>query len=143
MAPEASTYTRGARFPKATSSKQNASQWKCSGLFWLWLVKDDPVDVSVIGGFHVGRVDGPADTKGFDITFLTSGHVAPKLELYGALDIARNSFDDFDDSFTTVHLVPGIEYALRPDIDLVAEVGLGLNDSSNHYVSGGIAFYIR
>jgi hypothetical protein len=108
----------------------------------VWVVKNAPVDVSVIGGFHVGRSDG-LDTKGFDITFLGSGHVTPRLELYGGLDIARNSIDDVDDSFTTAHLVPGIEYAISQDIDFVAEVGLALNDNSNHYVSGGIAFYIR
>jgi hypothetical protein len=108
----------------------------------VWLVKHEPLDVSVIGGFHVGRADG-FNTKGFDITFLGSGHVTPKLELYGGLDISRVSIDDFDDSYTTVHLMPGIEYALSQDIDLVAEFGLGLNDDSNHYISGGIAFYIR
>ena len=108
----------------------------------VWLVKHAPVDVSVIGGFHVGRAAG-FNTKGLDITFLGSGHVTPKLELYGGLDIARISVDDHDDSFTTVHLVPGIEYAISQDIDFVAEVGLALNDSSNHYISGGIAFYIR
>ncbi len=108
----------------------------------VWLVKHEPLDVSVIGGFHVGRADG-FNTKGFDITFLGSGHVTPKLELYGGLDISRVSIDDFDDSYTTVHLVPGIEYAISQDIDFVAEFGLGLNDDSNHYISGGIAFYIR
>jgi len=108
----------------------------------VWLVKHKPLDVSVIGGFHVGRADG-FNTKGFDITFLGSGHVTPKLELYGGLDISQVSIDDVDDSYTTVHLVPGIEYALSQDIDFVAEFGLGLNDDSNHYISGGIAFYIR
>ena len=108
----------------------------------VWLVKHQPVDVSVIGGFHAGRSDG-FNTKAFDITFLGSGHVTPKLELYGGLDIAHNDIDDVDDSFTTVHLVPGIEYAISQDIDFVAEVGLGLNDDSHHYISGGIAFYIR
>jgi hypothetical protein len=108
----------------------------------VWVVKNRPVDVSVIGGFHVGQSDG-FDSKGFDFTFLGSGHVSPRLELFGALDIARNKFNDFDTSFTTAHLVPGIEYAISQDIDFVAEVGLGLNDDSSHYFSGGIAFYIR
>ena len=108
----------------------------------VWLLKEEPIDVSVIGGFHVGRADG-FNTKGLDLTFLASGHLSPKLELFGGLDISRISIDDFDDSFTTAHLVPGIEYAISQDIDFVAEVGLGLNDNSNHYISGGIAFYIR
>jgi hypothetical protein len=109
----------------------------------VWVVKEAPIDVSLIGGFHVARVDGFGDHKGLDLTFLASGHVTPRLELYGGLDIARNNVDNFDETFTTAHLVPGIEYAISQDIDFVAEVGLALNDRSNHYISGGIAFYIR
>ena len=45
--------------------------------------------------------------------------------------------------YDTVHLVPGIEYAISQDIDFVAEVGLGLNDDARHYISAGIAFYLR
>jgi hypothetical protein len=113
-----------------------------------WLVRDEPVDVSVIGGFHFGNAnedDGGLDTVGLDFTFLASGPVSPRLELYGALDFAVNAFtsDFVDDDYTTVHLVPGIEYAVSPDIDLVAEFGIGLNDDSDHYLSGGIAFYLR
>jgi hypothetical protein len=110
-----------------------------------WLVQNEPVDVSVIGGFHVGNADLGFDTRGLDVTFLASGEIAPRLELYGALDFAVNSYnEDFiDDDFTTAHLVPGIEYRVSPDIDLVAEFGIGLNDNSRHYVSGGIAFYLR
>jgi hypothetical protein len=109
----------------------------------VWVIKNAPVDVSVIGGFHVGLTDGPFDTKGLDLTFLASGHATPRLELYGALDVARNSFDDFDRDVTTIHFVPGIEYAVTQDVDFVAEVGLGMNDDSNHYFSAGIAFYVR
>jgi outer membrane protein with beta-barrel domain len=108
----------------------------------VWILKNQPLDLSVIGGFHVGLAEG-RDAAGFDITFLGSKHVLPKLEIYGGLDIATNDFEDSDDHFTTVHLVPGIEYAISRDIDLVAEVGLGLNDDARHYISGGIAFYIR
>ena len=110
-----------------------------------WLVRNDPVDVSVIGGFHVGNADIGFDTTGVDFTFLASGPVSPRLELYGGLDVAVNSFDEefIDDDFTTVHLVPGLEYAASPDIDLVAELGIGLNNDSYPYLSGGIAFYLR
>jgi hypothetical protein len=107
-----------------------------------WLVKGQKVDVSVIGGFHVGRRDG-SDTKVFDFTFLGSGHIAPKLELFGALDFARHSVDNTDATFTTAHLVPGLEYAISPQLDFVAELGLALNDRASHYVSAGLAFYIR
>ncbi len=83
---------------------------------------------------------------GWDITFLGSAPIHDKLELYGALDIAFNRFDDdvADDSFTWVHLVPGIQGTRsRRILDLVAEVGIGLNDDSANYFSAGIAFYIR
>lgn len=110
------------------------------------LLKNGGLDLSAAGGFHVGWGDRVANTKAFDFTFVGSGHVAPKLELFGALDVARNwlDIDDrFDNDYTTVHLVPGIEYALSSNLDLVAEIGIGLNNDSSNYVSGGIAFYIR
>lgn len=107
-----------------------------------WLVQNAPVDVSVIGGLHAGRSDG-FDTTAFDFTLLGSGPVAPRLELYAGLDVSRNSVNDADASFTTVHFVPGIEYAVSPEIDLVAEFGIAANDDSLHYLSVGIAYYLR
>jgi hypothetical protein len=108
----------------------------------VWALKNDPLDLSVIGGFHVGLAEG-RDAAGFDFTFLGSKHVTPRLELYGGLDIATNDIEDADDNITTVHVVPGIEYAITQDIDFVAEFGLGLNDDARHYLSAGIAFYLR
>ena len=115
-----------------------------------WLVKQRQLDVSLSGGFHVERVDRDDrpdlfNMYGFDVTFLTSGHVTPRLELYGGLDLAFNTItEDFDDNnYTTVHLVPGIEFSVSRDIDLVAEFGIGLNDDSRHYLAGGVAFYFR
>jgi hypothetical protein len=107
-----------------------------------WLVQDEPVDVSVIGGLHAGRSDG-FDTTAFDFTALASGLVAPRLEVYGGLDVSRNWVSDADFAFTTVHLVPGVEYAVSPEIDIVAEFGLALNDDAVHYLSVGIAYYLR
>ncbi len=107
-----------------------------------WLQKGKQVDLSLIGGFHVGDYDF-FDEKGLDLTFLASGHISDKLELYGALDFARNSLDDLDSSYTTLHLVPGIEYRISPKLDFVGEFGLGLNDDSIHYASIGLAYYFR
>jgi hypothetical protein len=110
-----------------------------------WMVRDRRVDVSATAGLHWGRGDAVFDTTGFDLRFHASTHATPRLELYGALDLAFESItEDFiDDSFTTVHLVPGIEYRITDDVDFVAELGLGLNDDSWHYLAGGIAFYLR
>jgi hypothetical protein len=111
----------------------------------FWLMKGD-LDVSLSVGGHLGMADDEGvDTKGLDLTGIVSTQVAEKLEVYGALDLAMVSLDDVvgDDSFTTLHLVPGIEYKLAEDLDLVAEFGLGLNDDSSNYVSGGLAYYLR
>ena len=91
--------------------------------------------------------DNRFDTMGFEITPQLSGHVTPNLELCGALDVSFESIQDapprVDDSFTRLHLVPGIEYRLSDTVDLVAEIGIGLNDDSFNYVGAGITFYIR
>lgn len=108
-----------------------------------WLVRGQDVDVSVIGGFHLGQADGPFDLAGLDFTLLASGSVSPRLELYGALDIATNELDNNFGDYTTVHLVPGIEYAINDNLDLVSEIGLGINDESNNYFAVGLAFYLR
>jgi hypothetical protein len=106
-----------------------------------WLVKDKSVDVSMIGGVHFGRPEFGTDSKALDFTFLASKEVAPKLELFGALDLARTWFDDSDFDFSTVHLVPGIEYRISDKLDFVGELGLGLNDNSSHYLTAGLAIY--
>ena len=89
---------------------------------------------------------GHFDTMGFEVTPLLSGHVSKSVELCGALDASFESRKDAPpqyDTFTRLHLVPGIEYRLSEVADLVGEVGIGLNDNSFTYVGVGIAFYLR
>jgi len=118
------------------------------------VARQQPLDLSIGGGFHiVNHDDDFSDARAFDLTLLGSKLIANRLELYGALDFAFNTFtdeafddaDDFgiDDSYTSMHLVPGIEYSLSPDVDLLAEFGIALNDDSSHYFSAGIAYYLR
>ena len=117
------------------------------GDFEYWLVKDRPWDVSAGAGLHFGRGDAVLDTTGVDLTLLTSRRVAERLDFFAALDLAFESINDddigVDDSFTTFHIVPGVEYALSDDLDLVGEVGLAVNDDGSHYVSFGVSYYIR
>jgi len=114
----------------------------------LWLLKDAGLDFSLTGGVHWMFGDGEnLDTMGFEITPLASGHVHENVELFGALDAAFESIQDappgVDDSYTRLHLVPGIEYRVSDGADLVGEIGIGLNDHSSEYASVGIAFYLR
>ena len=109
----------------------------------VWLAKE-PVDVSVALGAHKTDLDGGTDSKAIDASLLVSGHLTPRLELYGGLNMSFESLDNADNtSFTRVYVVPGIEYKVADDLDFLAEFGLGLNDDSPNYVSVGLAFYIR
>jgi hypothetical protein len=107
-----------------------------------WVVKHAPIDFSIAFGLHRRVGDQTADYNGIDLTFLPGGHVSPKLEVYAGLDFAFEGLG-VPGNFKTVHLVPGLEYKVNDSIDLLAELGLGLNDSSRHYFSGGIAIYFR
>jgi hypothetical protein len=111
----------------------------------FWVVRRDPIDFSISGGLHHLHGSKSADVTGVDLTFLPSKHVNEKLDLYGALDFAFESVADKfgGGSFKTVHLVPGIEYRAHKDLDVIVELGIALNDTARHYVSGGIAYYFR
>ena len=109
-------------------------------------LKNQPLDMSVRGGFHFGFVDGEiGDSAGVDVSLIASAPVAPRIELIGALDLAFNSQDigPERDGYTTVHLVPGVEIAVTPNLDFVGEFGIGVSDSASHYLGFGLAYYIR
>jgi hypothetical protein len=129
---------------------ENGTYVGADGEFWILKgpEKDAGLDFSVTGGVHwmFGK-DGFFDTMGFDVAPLLSGHVTKSLELYGALDASFESISDapegLDNTFTRVHLVPGIEYRLSEAADLVGEIGIGLNDDSSTYAGVGVSFYLR
>lgn len=109
--------------------------------YWL---RKAPLNVSVALGAHKTSIDGGFDTSAIDTSLVASGKVGDKLEAYAGLNLSFESVDDIDDSsFTRAYVVPGIEYKIHDDLDLVAEFGVGLNDDSPHYLSAGLAFYIR
>jgi hypothetical protein len=131
---------------------QNGTFIGVDGEYWIYRGAEQEqntgFDFSLTGGLHymLGS-DNRFDVMGFEIAPELSGHVTPKLELCGTLDISFESIQDappmVDNSFTRLHLVPGIEYHLSDAIDLEAEFGIGINDNSDHYVGAGIAYYIR
>ena len=136
-------YGFGSRFDvEAKASFFDSVKWFGADAEY-WLVNSGPVNVSVIGGFHIANYDGGQDAKGPDLTLLASGTVADKLELYGALDFAKTKYDNFNSSFKTWHLVPGFEYKVSPQLDFVGEFGIALNEAARHYVSVGLAFYTK
>ena len=133
-------------------SFRNSRYIGADGEFWILKgeEKDTGLDFSLTGGLHwiFGKRSNP-DIMGLDITPLLSGHVNKQLELCGSLDISFESVQnagprvDVDDSFTRVHLVPGVEYRLSESIDLDGEIGIALDDNSWTYLAAGITFYLR
>ncbi len=109
-----------------------------------WLVKSANASVSAIGGFHYSNVPS-IDQTGVDVTLIATHSATPRLDLNAALDMAFNRFKgDFpDDGYNTTHIVPGIEFKVQTDLDLLAEFGVSLNDNGSHYMSVGIAYYLR
>jgi len=129
---------------------ENGTFVGADGEYWIYrgAEKNTGLDFSLTGGFHLMLgSDNRFDTMGFEITPQLSGHVNNRIELCGALDVSFESIQDappmVDDSFTRLHLVPGIEYRLSDTVDLVAEIGLGLNDNSFTYAGVGITYYVR
>jgi hypothetical protein len=120
-----------------------------------WFVKNSPLDLSVRGGYHFGFSDtqpsGLGNSHGLDVSFIGSGPVSPRLEVFGAIDLGFSSFDlpdalegtGIDTTFTDAHLVPGIEYAISPTFDFLGSIGIGLNDSSSNYIAIGVSFYFQ
>ncbi len=109
----------------------------------FWLVKGR-TDVSVSAGGHESDFDDGGGTKAFDTALLVSRSVGKRLEIYAGGSLSLESVDDVDDSsFQRYYLAPGVEYRLGKDVDLLAELGIGLNDDSPNYFSFGAAYYIR
>ena len=108
-----------------------------------WLVKGK-TDVSVSAGGHKSDFDGGGDSTAIDTALVASRSVAKSLEAYVGGSLSFESLDDVpDSSFKRFYLAPGVEYKLGKDIDLLAELGIGLNADSPNYFSFGAAYYVR
>ena len=109
-----------------------------------WLVRGK-TDVSLSAGLHFSDFEGEgADSKALDLAAIASRNVGGRLELYLGGSLSFESLDDVDDSsFERFYVVPGLEYKLGEDLDLLAEIGIGLTDESRTYLSFGLAYYLR
>lgn len=100
------------------------------------------INLAARGGVHLVSAE-VADATGLDLALLLSTNLSPNLELVGALDFNQNFYDEPFQDVSTLHIVPGIEYRLGRTLDLLGEVGIGLNDNAANYVAVGLAFYLR
>ena len=112
---------------------------------------------SIIGGVHGADLEQGASAVGADLTAIFTYTPIERLDVNAALDAALDHVNvresavagaadthfTEDGRYDTYYFVPGIEYQLTNRVDLLAEVGLGLNDESDDYVSAGASWYFR
>jgi hypothetical protein len=116
-----------------------------------------PLSVAVSAGahaelFHTDFVPDWFRFFGADAALIASAKVRSAPTFYGALDMAFESANvDLQRDGTRMHLggvtrasvVPGLDYALRDHLHIVAEVGAALNDRSFGYVAVGARYSWR
>jgi hypothetical protein len=110
--------------------------------------------LSIAGGLHTVDFDEGGGVNGADTTAIVTWTPVHRLDLNLALDASyedvnvggiRNNRDrryNASNEFETYYIAPGVEYALTRDIDVLAEVGLGLNGTSDDYAGLGVAWYL-
>lgn len=111
---------------------------------------DGQIELSLGGGLHYGDSDFGEQT-GVDVTPLVSYKPAtlPGFKWNGALDFAWDDLDrtsdnpDVEDHYFSAYIVPGAQYRIARGVDLIGEIGVGLNSSSNEYASAGLSFYFN
>jgi hypothetical protein len=107
-----------------------------------WLAKGR-TDVSLSAGARKSDFDGGGGSTAIDLAAIASRSIGDSLEGYLGGSLSFESFDDVDGRSESFYIVPGIEYRLAKDIDLLAEIGLGLTDGSPNYLSFGVSYYVR
>jgi hypothetical protein len=110
----------------------------------LWLVRDrSGVNASFAVGVHRSDYDAANDVSGVDASVIFSGHLTPRVELYGGLQLGFESVQSSDTDFTRAHFVPGLEIRLTHQMDFLMEYGVALNDRTQSYFSVGLAAYFE
>jgi hypothetical protein len=103
----------------------------------------EPIGMLVSLGAHKALIDDARDTTAFDVACLVSGRVGRRLDLSGGVSASFESLDGTSDQgFTRVYLGPGVRYRVSRDLDVHAQVGIGVNRHSPSYVSVGVSAYV-
>lgn len=112
--------------------------------------ENTPLELSIGGGVHKVESDF-GYPYGFDLTHIVSYTLesVPSLRVIGALDAAYEVTDPYyaqsigaeQESYWVAYAVPGAQFQVNQRVDVIGEVGVGLNDDSNDYVALGLSFY--
>jgi hypothetical protein len=119
--------------------------------------KADRMRFSIAGGGHSADLEDGASAIGADATAIFTYTPVARLDVSAALDAALDDVNvresavappadarfTEDGRYDTYYFVPGLEYQLTRNLDLLAEGGLGLNGESDDYLSAGLSWYFR
>jgi hypothetical protein len=117
----------------------------------------DRMRFSIGGGLHGADLERRATLVGADLTAIFTYTPIARLDVNAALDAALDNVNvdesaglppselhfNEDGRYDTYYFVPGLEYEATRNLDLLAEVGVGLNGESDDYLSAGLAWYFR
>jgi opacity protein-like surface antigen len=128
--------------------------WVGADLEWrAW--REGSTAFSIGGGLHGADLDGGGSAAGAEATAIFTYMPVHRLALSAALDATYDDVNNRDASvpadarfptdgqYDRYYAVPGVDYQLTHNLDLLAEIGLGLNADSDNYVSGGMSWYFR
>jgi hypothetical protein len=111
--------------------------------------------LSLGGGLHAADLDGGGSALGADGTLILSYKPLERLALSAALDAAVDDVNHrgtgvpagarfaSDGRYERYYAVPAVGYRLTRNLELLAEVGIGLNRDAEDYLSGGMSWYFR
>jgi len=129
--------------------------WYGTDLEWsAWTGQN--MQFSIGGGLHGGDLEGKSTARGADATAIFTFTPMHRLDVSASLDA---SYDDVnvegtpatpiagrfnqDGDYQAYHFAPGVEYQLTRNLDILGEVGVGLDSDSDDYLSAGLSWYFR
>lgn len=117
----------------------------------------DRLRFSIGGGLHGADLEQGARAVGADATAIFTYTPVPRLDVNAALDAAVDDVNvresaaaapadlhfTEDGRYDTYYFVPGLEFQATHNLDVLAELGVGLNGESDDYFSAGLSWYFR
>jgi hypothetical protein len=113
------------------------------------------MSLSIGGGAHGADLEKSGYAAGVDGTLILSYNPIERFALSAALDASYDDVNDRDGNapadarfptngqYETYYAVPGASYLLTENVDLLLEVGFGLNGNSDDYAAAGASWYFR
>ncbi len=94
-------------------------------------------------GAHHALVRDALDSTALDLGASVGQRLSSRLQVYAgaaySLERVNGAPEGMDRTFSRWYAVPGVRVGVANRLDLLVEGGVGLNDSSPHYITAGLA----